>query len=215
MRCIRHLGNLILSERRRKLAEVAEALNAGHPKGRLAGGALPGLFFFTDDIRTPDPLAAIAALPNDCGVVFRHYRAPNRTKLARAVVSLCRNENRDCLIGGDVWLAEHVDADGVHFSEAMLHNLAKRPAFVLVTAAAHNAKSLEAAQALALDAVFLSPVFETESHPGANVLGAEGFAALVKTTTTPTYALGGITPDTATGLRSSGAVGLAAIGALL
>ena len=65
------------------------------------------------------------------------------------------------------------------------------------------------------DAAFLSPVFATASHPGANALGTEEFTRLVQIAPCPVYALGGITKENAPALMGTGAIGLAAIGGLL
>jgi thiamine-phosphate pyrophosphorylase len=195
----------------RKLAEVARALNESHP----ARGQLPALFFLTDEIRIPDPLPAIEALPEGCGVVFRHYDAESRAALAAKVLAGCRAQGRLCLIGADAALAQDLGADGVHLPEHMVRTLTDRPKGKLVTAAAHDEAALRAAADLGADAAFVSPVFATESHPGAASLGVERFAALAASTSLPVYALGGITDENAERLAESGAAGLAAIGGLL
>jgi len=198
-----------------KLADAARALNEAHAEGLRAGGRLPPLFFLTDEVRTPDPLAAIAQLPEGCGVLFRHYEARERGALARDVATLCRAEDRVCLIAGDVTLAREAGANGVHLPEHMLRSLTARPDAGLVTAAVHGAEGLVLAELMDIDAVFLAPVFATASHAEAKALGAIGFKALVAQTRLAVYALGGITAENAGALAGSGAIGLAAIGALL
>ena len=65
------------------------------------------------------------------------------------------------------------------------------------------------------DAVLLSPVFATRSHPGAPTIGPLRFARWVRESPIPVYALGGIDVPGARRLRHSGAAGFAAIGGLL
>jgi len=197
------------------LTEVARALNAAHPMGLAAGGGLPPLFFFTDDVRTPDPLAAIKKLPEGCGVVFRQYEAEDRAELAARIVAACRMDARMCLVAGGPALAAEVGADGIHLPEHMLRELTERPDASHVTTAAHDKEAIAHAERLAIDAVFVSPVFASESHPGRKSLGAAQFNQLVAATQVPAYALGGITNANARDLERSGATGLAAIGALL
>jgi len=194
---------------------VARALNAQHCNEAGPGMGLPALFFFTDAERTPNPLAAIKELPEGCGVVFRHYGVPKRADLAMAVTAACGAQDRLCLMAGDADLAVAVDAGGVHLPEYMLRRLTTRPKAPIVTAAAHDADALRRAQNLGVDAVFVSPVFVTISHPDAAALGVAAFARLARETTLPVYGLGGITDENAEQLAGSGAAGLAAIGGLL
>ncbi len=63
-----------------------------------------------------------------------------------------------------------------------------------------------------LDAVFLSPVFPTGSHPERSALSAMRANAVARALTVPVYALGGIDARKAALLR--GFIGIAAIGAL-
>jgi thiamine-phosphate pyrophosphorylase len=199
------------AQRHGKLAEAARALNAACP----GAAHLPPLFFFTDEVRVPDPLPAIAGLPEDCGVIFRHYGAEDRAMLAQAVVAACRAQSRICLIAGDIPLANAVGASGFHLPEHFIRTLKERPDAGIVTAAAHTLEGLKRAESLHVDAVFLSPVFATQSHEGRDGLGAERFKRWAGRTAVPVYALGGITDANADLLRGSGAAGLAAIGGLL
>ena len=201
-----------------KLPEVAQALNKALSRAHPAGPILPALFFFTDEERTPDPLPAIAELPEDCGVVFRHYGAPDRAKLAARTVKACHNQGRICLIAADLALALRLGADGLHMPEHMLRKRSKtvsaREGWIITTAA-HSAGALKIAGDEGADAAFLSPVFETISHPDTEALGVTRFAELVRAALLPVYALGGVTNETAPQLLGSGAVGIGAMGGLL
>ena len=198
------------TEKHRKLTEVARALNAAHP----APLGLPPLFFFTDEHRTPEPLHIIGGLPKGCGVVFRHYGIAARAGLARRVSAACRAQDRILLIAGDAELAQTANADGLHLPSHMLRTLMDLPPARVVTASVHNTDEIRRAETLGVDAVFLSPVFATASHPIATGLGIELFTELVAATRLPVYALGGITAETAPALMGSGANGLAAIDGL-
>lgn len=176
---------------------------------------LPPLFFFTDEQRTPEPLRHIAKLPEGCGVVFRHYGVAGRAHLTRNITAACRAQDRLLLIAGEPALAREVGADGIHLPAALLRTLTDLPPARLITAAVHNAEEIWQAETLGVDAVFLSPVFPTASHPIAAGLGVELFTTLVASTRLPVYALGGITDETALALAHSGAAGLAAIDGLI
>ena len=108
--------------------------------------------------------------------------------------------------------AEVIGADGVHLSEARIGDAAglKARRFGLITAAAHSLRPL--AKAGPVDALILSAVFATASHPGRPALGAARANLMAREAPLPVYALGGITGENAG--RLSGFAGIAAIGAL-
>lgn len=88
---------------------------------------------------------------------------------------------------------------------------AKRP--FLLTAACHDAAELARAAAIGADLALLSPVFPTESHPGAEHLGPARFRALAAAASLPVLALGGVDETNAAALAGPNVAGLAAIGA--
>ncbi|WP_343898124.1 thiamine phosphate synthase, partial [Craurococcus roseus] len=85
----------------------------------------------------------------------------------------------------------------------------------LLTAAAHGRQGVARARRLRADAVVLSPVFPTASHPGAAALGPLRWAALARGAgrRLPVVALGGLRAGNARRLPAR-AAGLAAIGGL-
>ncbi|MEJ0043739.1 MAG: thiamine phosphate synthase [Rhizomicrobium sp.] len=190
---------------RRKLASAAARLNASH----AGAGLLPPLALFTDDARLADPLAAARALPRGSLVVVRARDAARREALTRAMLALGRD--LVVLVADDPELAARSGADGLHLPERRAkdaaHWRARFPRWVL-TAAAHG----PARGDVHLDALFLSPVFPTASHPERAALTAVRANAIAQASATPVYALGGVEAGNARLLR--GFVGIAAIGAL-
>jgi thiamine-phosphate pyrophosphorylase len=93
------------------------------------------------------------------------------------------------------------------------HWRALRPHWIL-TAAAHSLAACAIAKLGGADAALLSPVFPTQSHPGAPHLGATRAMLIARQAPLPVYALGGIDAVTARQLEGSPFVGVAAIGAL-
>lgn len=70
---------------------------------------------------------------------------------------------------------------------------------VHVTAAAHSRRAVYTAYRAGVDAVLISPVFPTRSHPGGKTLGIIRFAALATYANSlglGVYALGGMTDQT-------------------
>jgi len=186
---------------------------------------MPVLWLFTDAVRLADPHAAIAILPRRlCGVVFRHDGVAGRATLARTLAQQCRRLGVPLVVAGDARLAAAVGA-GVHLRGGRaatgprmraLKNW-RRPK-ALVTSSAHSRIELGRALAAGADAVFLSPVLLTPSHPGAPALGILRWAALAGATSRSRHgavlALGGVDGDAARRLpRWCGGAG--AIGALM
>jgi thiamine-phosphate pyrophosphorylase len=180
-----------------------------------AARRLPPLILMTDAVRLPDPEAAIACLPRGAAVILRHRDAVERGRLARRLAAPCLRLGLTLIIAADARLA--AAAGGLHLPEHMLRHGGRgwrawrRPGW-LVTAAAHSPAAIRAAAGAGVDAVLLSPVFPTASHPGAAALGPLKFAAFVRRSPVPVYALGGVAAATAPRLAGSGAAGFAAIG---
>lgn len=102
-------------------------------------------------------------------------------------------------------------ADGVHLTARDLADARARPAGRWVGASCHRAADLAAAGAAGCDFAVLGPVAPTDSHPGAAVLGFDGFAAATAETPLPVYALGGLSPADLPRARAAGAHGVAAM----
>ncbi len=83
---------------------------------------------------------------------------------------------------------------------------------LLITTSAHSLHALLRAQSMPVDAVFLSPVFATQSHPERTALTPARANLIAKQMRKPLYALGGIDARNAALLH--GFAGIAAIGAL-
>jgi thiamine-phosphate pyrophosphorylase len=196
------------------LAEVAR-----HLKSRRRARQLPPLILMTDSIRLPDPDAAILALAPGSAVILRERTRARLAMLARRISPLCRGRRIRLLVAGDWRLAREVGADGLHLPEAMIRHgpgywRRVRHRDWIVTAAAHSPMAIRLAARLGVDAVLLSPVFATASHPGARTLGPLRFARWARESPVPVYALGGIDAARAHRLRGSGAAGFAGIGGL-
>ena len=168
----------------------------------------------TDTQRTPDPVSAVNRLPKGFGVILRHYDAPYRHELAEELARLCRQRHITFLVANDWSLAKRVHADGVHLPEHAVRtsrSLRKRSSNFLVTSAAHSQRSLWHAVHAGVDAVLVSPVFPTSSHPGTRPIGLMRFLNICKISPIPVYALGGIDANATLRFQNSGCVGVAGI----
>lgn len=173
---------------------------------RHPSGPLPRLWLMTDERQGDSLWAAIDNLPRGAGVIVRHYSLPDaeRSALFKAIMRQGRRRIRVLLAGRT---AAAMRADGMHGAG---HRSA-RPMFH--TLSAHSRPDIIAAERMQADLVFVSPVFPTRSHPGAQALGRVRFGLMIRGSRVPVIALGGVTPKRARSLRGFGIHGWAAIDA--
>lgn len=178
-------------------------------RGRIPGKrpAPPRLWLMTDEARGGAPLAAARRLPPGAGVVLRHYRAPRRRALARALARLCRRRGLALAVGADPRLAAFLGA-GLHLPRWARPAGARAP---LVTLAVRGARDARRALEARADLLLLSPAFATPSRPGARPLGPVRFGLLARALPAPAAALGGIDAAAARRLRGVAPAALAGV----
>jgi len=104
--------------------------------------------------------------------------------------------------------APHPGADGIHYTASQLMNLNANPGGMLAAASCHSREELERAMQLELDFAVLGPVREKADAP---LLGWERFAEIVRGTSIPVYAIGGLTRADLEDAWRAGAHGVAMI----
>jgi thiamine-phosphate pyrophosphorylase len=167
------------------------------------------LLVFTDPARTPDPVALARRMPRGGALVYRAFGASDAVDVARRLRVVTRARGLILLIGADARLAARIAADGVHLPERLAHRARalRRPGW-LVTAAAH---SVRAARTAGVDAVVISPAFQSRSASAGPPIGPVRLALMVRAAGRPAYALGGVTNKTARRLLPTGVVGIAGV----
>jgi thiamine-phosphate pyrophosphorylase len=128
---------------------------------------------------------AIARLPRGSGVIFRHYHLPPKERAERLseVRRWCRRFGHRLEIGGDGY---------------------GPPSPRRSLATTHNLREIGRANRFGAQAVLLSPVFPTRSHPGGSALGRLKFLTLARHARGPVIALGGMTGHRFRSLRVHG-----------
>ncbi len=136
--------------------------------------------------------------------------------LAQRALALCRTHHARLLLNSTPEVAARVGADGVHLTARHLMNLEQRPPAksMWVSASCHSVAELRHAHAIGVDFALLAPVLDTRTHPGAAVLGWDGFEALARTASLPVYALGGMTATQGAEAQRRGGQGIAVLGAI-
>ena len=151
---------------------------------------LPRLWLLSDARNDAVLEQALARLSRGSGLVFRHYHLPPAERRARfaRLRRLCRAGGHIAVLaGGARWPAEG-------------HYGGKVPGRRYL-ATAHSAREIARANLARADAVLLSPVFPTRSHPGGITLGPVRFRLLARLSRAPVIALGGMDVRTARRLR--------------
>ena len=166
---------------------------------------LPCLWLMTDE-RLGDALwPALKALPRGAGVIFRDYATPpkqRRMRFAR-VLAIARRRGLVVLRAGDIAMR----------GEMGTHNRRGRGRGIH-TRSAHNRRELVSARRAGADAVLVSPVFATRSHPGARPLGVVRMGLMLRGATLPVIALGGMDAQRFRRLKGLSLHGWAAIDGL-
>lgn len=151
---------------------------------------LPLLWLLSDARNDAALERTLTLLQPGSGLVFRHYHLAQGERRARfdALAMVARAKGHLVILADETPTAEAWGADGVY-------GTARAPSArtLVYLAGAHDGAELAAANRLGADAVFLSPVFATRSHPGAAVLGVHGFHVLAQQSHIPVIALGGMT----------------------
>jgi thiamine-phosphate pyrophosphorylase len=146
---------------------------------------LPGLWLVTDARNDAALGPAIAKLPRGSGVIFRHYHlAPaERTARLAQVRRWCRR------------FGHRLEVAGEGYGPPAPHRR---------LATAHSLHEIGRINRFGAEAVLLSPVFATRSHPDARPLGAVRSLLLARWSKAPVIALGGMTRARARHLRALG-----------
>jgi thiamine-phosphate pyrophosphorylase len=172
--------------------------------------ALPTLWLMTDE-RVPDDrlLRAAGRLPRGSGIIFRHYTLAEaeRRLLFGRLQRVARRHGLALFLAGEAVQAAAWGADGSHGGK-------ERRGRLPLSLPVHDARQLREAERRGADIVFVSPLFATRSHPGANPLGPVRFAALARRARMPVMALGGVKRRHAHLVRALGAAGFGAIDGL-
>jgi len=157
--------------------------------------ALPDLWLLSDARNDAMLDAALVRMPQGSAFVFRHYHLDYDVRRARfeAASSLARSRRHLVILADGYDTAAEWGADGVYGSLGLVQDAQN----LLRIATAHSMSEVSAANAANVDAIMLSPVFPTRSHPDAPSLGPESFHELAALSRVPVIALGGMTPENA------------------
>jgi thiamine-phosphate pyrophosphorylase len=153
---------------------------------------LPRLWLISDARNDAQLARALKALPRGSGFIFRHYHLPDPARWARfrELRRIARARGHRVILADSALTAREWGADGIYGAPRCL---TPRRCGLLHLATAHDLRELGLAARLGADAVLLSPIFPTATHPGGAVLGPVSFRLLARQSAVPVIALGGMT----------------------
>lgn len=156
---------------------------------------LPDLWLLSDARNDAALEAALARLPRGSGFVFRHYHLDPEARRMRfeQLRDLASKREHVVILADSPITAKKWRADGVYGPAGRM----PRDDSLLKLVTAHDWPEIVAADRAGADAILLSPVFPTASHPDAPVLGPVRFRLLARKAKAPVIALGGMTRATA------------------
>lgn len=149
---------------------------------------LPPIWLVSDARNDRALERVLCRLPRGSGFIFRHYHLPEAERRARfvALARIARAKGHLVVLAGTPVQARRWGADGAYGSPAML----ARGVGCLRLVTAHSLR--EIGQARRADALLVSPVFTTRTHPSGATLGPLRFRQLAARAQAPVVALGGM-----------------------
>lgn len=168
----------------------------------------PRQWLMTDERMGERLWSILEGSPGETGVVVRHYSASSaeRAAIAHRVAGICRKRQMTFAIAADEDLALALGAQ-------LVHNPTARPGALPFSLSVHSNQEAIAAREAGASLVFVSPVYETRSHPGRKALGITAAIELAKAAGVPAIALGGMDARRFEPLEHKGFYGWAGIDA--
>ncbi|WP_338241790.1 thiamine phosphate synthase [Aurantiacibacter hainanensis] len=157
--------------------------------------SLPNLWLLSDERNDSMVETALAALPRGNAFVFRHYHLNPAERKARfdRLAAICRRHDHLLVLSGTSKEAQDWGADGAYGPARKLDRVCGIGRFATV----HDLLEMSRAERYGIDAMFLSPVFPTRSHPDGSCLGKEHFLFMASKANAPVIALGGMNAERA------------------
>lgn len=156
----------------------------------------PDFWLLSDERNDAALERALRRLPRGSGFIYRHYHLPDAERVARwfDLLRIARASGHLAILADSSLTAREWGADGVYGAPRALYPTRSD---LLTLATAHDLAEIGLANRLRADAVLLSPVFPTRSHPDARGLGPLRFRLLAAHAKMPVIALGGMNDITA------------------
>ncbi|MCK0129545.1 thiamine phosphate synthase [Erythrobacter sp. F6033] len=153
--------------------------------------SLPAIWLISDARNDAVLESALKRLPRGSGFIYRHYHLDGRARYERYLTlrRVARAYDHTVILADSALTATEWRADGIYGPSRALY---PRRNGLLHLATAHNIREVALANQFGSDAILISPIFTTNSHPSGKVLGPAKFRLLAAHSNAPVIALGGM-----------------------
>lgn len=164
--------------------------------------SLPHVWLVTDTRNDARLEEVLHRLPRGSGLIFRHYHLDPQARRARfdSLARVARARGHSVLLAGSAREARQWGASGCYCNPETGSSPPSQGRFLRLLTA-HSLREVTMAHRARADAILLSPVFATRSHPGGRALGPVRFRLLARRALIPVIALGGMNRHRARSLK--------------
>jgi len=194
---------------------MAVAMNHAAGSARLL--VVADLDYVGDEARGLALIGEVAAIAADRPIAIQVRAKHAERSEAGALAARARDvvpRTVPLLLNGPVALAERLGYAGVHWPEADIPETRPPHPLVCRSASVHSVEAARRAEAAGADLVVFGAVFAPGSHPGEG-MGVEALRAVVRGTSLPVFAIGGIHPAQVAECLRAGAAGIAVVSGVL
>ena len=170
---------------------------------------IPYIWFLTDSIKTKTPLDTSRKLPVNSGILIRSYNIENEKTIIKNIINLKKRKLHTVLVSGRHKSRSNID--GAHLPSWLNSSF-----FInkkLISMSAHGPRDIRKSINIKADIIFISPIFDTTSHPESKNIGVIKLGLIAKLFKKPVIALGGINDNNISRLKGLPIVGCAGIDA--
>lgn len=151
------------------------------------------------------------AAARPAGIILREKDLPPEeyTALAEQVLALCARHQVRCLLHTYPQAAQALGCTALHMPLRLLEQMPaeRRRQFTELGASCHSAADARQAEALGCTYITFGHVFATSCKPGLEPRGLTLLREVCRAVDIPVYAIGGVTPENISAVRTIGAHG--------
>lgn len=177
-----------------------------------ANKAMVKRLYWQQQIKVSDDLSQLIQLPSN-QLMYWRTEANQQSHMALSEVNV--EQLSQLIVNQSLWKQlnsiQQQNIGAVHLKHTQLMTMSANDLLVgqRYIAACHDEQSVQHARSIGCDAVLLSPVLATETHPDAVAMGWEKFAQIAKQVEIPVFALGGMHADMLQEAKEHHAYGIA------
>ncbi len=155
------------------------------------------------------------AVAHPAGILLREkdLSEPEYKELAAPVLEICKRNGTTCILHNFVQTAKELNSTALHLPLPILRTLSdkdKAP-FTILGASCHSVADALEAEQLGCTYLTAGHIFDTDCKKGLPGRGLPFLKEICESVSLPVYAIGGISPENITIIRTMGAAGACAM----